>query len=160
MKSFNQFLSEENEGGTYVSVAFSKATNQKLKMFAESLNLKPIDRMHTTIVYSPIPLDIKYETIPLTGTAKITGIKYLGELTSDWRAVVLELHSKLIKERYDFYVKEHGYVSEYDEFIQHVSLAYSPPEGLDLTKVKLPDFELEIVSETTEALSKPKVDLR
>jgi hypothetical protein len=142
----------DSEPGTYVSVRFTKDTNKKLREFALSLGLKPIDKFHITVVYSPKPLGVEFGESRFNGSAKITGIDYLGDIDSEYRAVVLHVDSKEVQNLYDTYEVIHGYKHTYDEFIQHVSLAYRPPEDLDLSQVDLPDFEIEFSYVKIEAL--------
>lgn len=140
------------EPGTYVSVKFTQETNENLRDFALELGLDPIEDFHMTVVYSPKPLNIDFGKKKFNGFAKITGMEYLGELDSDHRAIVLNVHSNEVQELYNYYVEKHGYVHTYDEFIQHISLAYKPPEDLDLSSIELPDFEIQFDHIEVEAL--------
>ena len=149
MKTFKEYQ-EEQDLGTYVSVKFSSATNVNLKKYAEKLGLNPITDFHATIVYSPKALkDVvnskKDISNMLSGT--ITGIKYLGEKDSEWRAIVLTIQSNTLDTLFKKYVDKYGYINPYDKYIRHISLAYSPPEGLDLSNIVLPKFKIEFKTE-------------
>ncbi|MFK5882808.1 MAG: hypothetical protein QM489_00510 [Candidatus Izemoplasma sp.] len=156
MMDFEQFLNEEHEKGTYVSAKFSAKTNKNLKEYAESLGLDPIKDFHATIVYSIETLDLDPGKSPIKVKEKgsIVGIKYLGEKDTEWRAVVLTIKSKILKERFDHYVKAHGYKNKFPDYIQHISLAYKPPEDLKLKTIKLPSFKIEFKEEVIEHLNK------
>lgn len=147
---FKEFLNELKDVGTYISASFTEESNKQLSDYAESIGLKPMNssEFHVTIVYSPTSIDVKHGMHKLDGTAEVTGIKYLGDEDSEYRAIVLEIESKAILDRHNHYIEEHNYKHSYDSFIQHVSLQYKPEEGINLNEIELPKFKLQLESET------------
>ena len=158
--SFRELIEGKNEmpskdtDGVYMCVKFTQETNENLYDFTQFLGLDPIkpEDLHATIVYSIEPLDIPHGVKPCDGVCYPTGLKYLGEKMSKWRALVLEVQSNKLQELYDEAVQKYGYVSQYDSYVQHISLAYKPPEDLDLSDVTLPDFPIEIDKIVVEPL--------
>jgi len=158
--NFRELIEGKNEmptndtDGIYMCVKFTQETNENLYDFAKSLGLDPIEpeKLHATVVYSTDPLDMPHGAKPCNGECFTTGLKYLGEKDSKWRALVLEVQSDKLQELYDEAVEEYGYVSQYDSYVQHISLAYKPPEDLDLSDIILPDFPIEIDKIVVEPL--------
>jgi len=153
MKTLKDILNEEIRGD-YVSVGFDDITNKKLKEYAISLGLQPIENFHSTVVYSPVSLypPLIKGTSLFEDTAKVVDIKYLGDPDSEWYAVVLEIISPNTLNMHNNYMKNHNYVHNHDDYIQHISLAYAPPKNLDLGGLTLPDFSINITSKTVEYL--------
>ena len=149
--TFKDFL-KENSSGTYIAVKFSSSTNEKLEKFTKDLGLTPVEDFHCTICYSKKKLNVNYGEKDFNGNAKITGINYLGEKDSDYRAFVLEIDSPEIKKLHEKYVQEYNYEHTFDKFIQHISLAYKPDENIDIKNIELPNFNIEINKEIIETL--------
>jgi hypothetical protein len=152
MKTYKQFISEKNDG-TYVAVRFSDESNKKLKAYAESLNLKPIKDFHATIVYSPTTLDVPIGDTSFNTTLIPKSLKYLGEVGNKYRALALVVHSDDLQTRYDYYVDKKNFKSRFNSYIQHISLAYQPSEGININELPLPDFEIEVINERVEKLN-------
>jgi hypothetical protein len=134
---------------TFVCANIDEKTCQRLKAYARYIGLGEDslhEDLHATIVYSPESLGLEFTTVPLSCQLKPVGLRYLGEVGSKWRALVVEVESPVLQSRYDHYVAN-GYKPLYDTYLQHVSLAYDPPE-MDLSKVKIPCFSLGVDSET------------
>lgn len=150
---FREYLSEKSQG-TYVCARFSAESNKAIAKFAKSIGLNPMPEaeFHATIAYSEPNLGVDIGISTLKGTAEVTGIKYLGDVGSEYRAVVIEIKSKEIQERHEYYIEEHGYKHTFNSFIQHVSLQYNPKEGLNLKNIKLPIFKIDLASEEVQSL--------
>ena len=142
-----QIPTSEIGDGTYISAEFTKETNIALSKYTKSIGLKPINDFHVTLCYSVDTLNIEHNVQPIHGFAKPLSLDYLGEKGNDYRAIVLKLQSKVLNDRVKYYETEHNYKSKYPDFIAHVSLVYKPQEGLDLSKLPLPDFTLKLQSE-------------
>ncbi|URC15213.1 RNA phosphodiesterase [Paraglaciecola Antarctic GD virus 1] len=151
MKTYNQFILEK-EDGTYVAVRFSDESNKKLKVYAKSLGLEPIKDFHATIVYSTATLDVSKGENPTTDTLTPKKLMYLGEVGNKYRAIALEVNSNNLQSIFDFYVKR-GYKSKHPSFIQHISLAYAPDEGINIDDMELPDFDIEVTTIKAETLN-------
>lgn len=146
-------MPQKKADGTYVCVKFTKESGKKLYNFAKSLGLKPIPahEMHITIVYSTKKLKIKNGISGMNFSVQGSKLEYLGDKDSNWRALTLKLKSEKLQDLHDSF-KEYGYIHPYDDFIPHVSLAYQPPEDLELDKIEVPDFELDVQSMVIETL--------
>lgn len=151
MKTFKQFISEKPDG-TYVAVRFSDESNKKLKEYAESLGLTPIKDFHSTIVYSIPTLDTPKGTTKLSATLHPKKLMYLGEVGNEYRALVIEVESDELQREHDNYVDKHGYKPRFESFLKHVSLAYSPKEGINIDELPLPDFKIDVVSKYVQTL--------
>ena len=134
---------------TFICANLDQKTQKALKEYAIGIGInesKFNSDLHATIVYSEEELGLTHGTNPLSGTMKPVGLKYLGALGSKWRAIVVEVQSDVLQERYNYYLSK-GYKPRFPNYLQHISLAYEPDE-LDLSTIKLPDFDLIVCSET------------
>jgi hypothetical protein len=120
---------------TYVCGTYSAEVNDALKALATKVGIKtPAEQFHTTVVYSEKPLGIKDGTEPLDFgvPVKPTKLVYLGDVGTKWRALALVVESDPLDAIHLQYCTKFGYVPRHEHFLQHVSLGYAPPEGLDL----------------------------
>jgi hypothetical protein len=136
--------------GTYIRCLFNDETVTNLHCYAQSLgfNNPPDFEYHATVIYSPVPLEVGYETYPVNFELKCTGTQYLGE--GDWRALVVTVESEQLQTLYDYHVIR-GYNPRFPTFLQHFSLGYKP-HAVDLDSIKLPDFPL-IVNRVQSSIS-------
>jgi hypothetical protein len=140
---------------TYVCANLDEETKKKLGDYARRIGIeadKVHDPLHVTIVYSTDPLLLKHQTVPLKGVLTPVRLNYMGADESAYRALVVEVESTVLQYRYEHYVAG-GYKPRFAKYRQHVSLAYKPPEGLDVRRLPLPDFKFTVCSETIMALN-------
>jgi hypothetical protein len=154
MKSFKEYVLEKKALGLYVCVRFTQESNDKLKEYAISLGLDPIDDFHATVVYSEKPLNVPHGTLPYSDTLTPVGVRYLGDVGSEYRAVALEVTSEGLQSIFDNYVDNFGYENRFDGYLQHVSLAYKPREDIDSINSILPNFTIQVDRITVAPLKK------
>lgn len=144
--------------GTYISVKFSDKTNEALEKLRASLgiigsNIEPkMEDFHSTIIYSKTPIEVEKFKV-LTKTDSRLKIKLRLKCSIDiWdtndsgRVLVLLLNSRIIN-TYHKISKHCGGTHGFDEYDQHISLAYDLPNDfkiIDPEKYKNLDFVLEL----------------
>ncbi len=153
-------VTELGKDGTYIAVKFSRKTQNALKALAKDLgvdNTVAREKMHCTVVYSRKPF--KDFTIhgkmekPWVGKAKDLEIF---ETQSGSRALVLRFDAPELKERHEYFEKEHGATYDFDEYKIHTTLSYDVgpdwkiPKDYDVKKLV---DDMEIVEEYYEALN-------
>lgn len=89
----------------------------------EGSDLISMNRLHATIMYDKSNPDVFPTKNDKVYTAKIVGVKMLGDPTSRWRACVLELDSDSVQTRHKA-LKEAGFNHSFDDLLLHVSLCY------------------------------------
>lgn len=146
--------------GTYVAAKFSKKTKDYFKKLATALKVPeplPRDKMHVTIVYSRKPftnfsIHGKMKT-PWTGVVK--DLEIFPTQTGK-RALVLRFDCPELKERHEYFKKEHGATYDYDEYKIHATLSYDVGDEWQIPKdVKPSDIveSIELDEEYYEPLS-------
>ena len=126
IKTFSQFLAEEEASkGTYSSLVLSEKSKQKLHAWVKSqdiTNSAEADSYHCTINYSrkavPAIAELK-PTLPIK--AKVKGWDLLGP-AGEKNVLVLLLDSSAATDLFKE-TKELGAISDYPEFIVHVTIA-------------------------------------
>jgi hypothetical protein len=137
---------------TYVCVNFTDATNLNLTNLALKAGIKEVNQdLHATLVYSSTPLEVQLATVPQSYNMKPIGYRYIGMVGSKWRTLAMVVESKQFQHRFEYYLTK-GYKPRFPKFLQHISLAYEPPEGLDLSKLDLPTWHIEVASETVKKI--------
>ena len=145
----------------YGNLKVTSETAEKLadycrtKLGVESNNK---DDFHCTFIYSRetatseelmdlgAQIDSQISTIPVI--ARATGIQRLGD------SIALTLDSELI-ESFFIQAQELGASYDYESYICHLSLFYTPDKGIDIDDVTLPDFPIkfdrcEVIMSTDE----------
>lgn len=89
----------------------------------EGADLIPINRLHSTIMYDKRNPDVYPTKNDKVYTAKVVGVKMLGDPGSRWRACALELDSPAVQARHKE-LKESGFQHSFDGLLLHVSLCY------------------------------------
>lgn len=89
----------------------------------EGTDLIPMNRLHSTIMYDKRNPDVFPTKNDKVYTAKIVGVKMLGDPGSRWRACALELESPAVQDRHKE-LKEAGFEHSFDDLLLHVSLCY------------------------------------
>lgn len=89
----------------------------------EGTDLIPMNRLHATIMYDKRNPEVFPTKNDKVYTAKIVGVKMLGDPTSRWRACALELDSDSVQKRHKELL-EAGYQHSFDTLLLHVSLCY------------------------------------
>lgn len=153
-------ITELGKDGTYIAVKFSRNTQNKLKALATELgvdNTVQREKMHCTIVYSRKP----FKDFTIHGKMKEPWIGTPTKLEifptqSGSRALVLRFDCPEMKERHEYFNKEHGAQYDYDEYKIHTTLSYDVGPDWQIPKnfdVKKFIDNIEVVEEYYEALN-------
>ena len=140
-KTFRQFfLESRHSSGTYVAVIPDAASMKKLVKWSKKAKIQnPIkeDDYHTTVVYSRkgIP-KAKKHVINFPINAKIKEWKLFGD---NQNCLVALLDCPQLKKEFDTYTKAYGAVSDYPEYLPHITFSYDFVGDLPDS---LPDFEI------------------
>lgn len=159
-KSFKEFCNEseneaENEAenevedkvGTYVSVKVKNNAELYDWFSAQGVDVVPEDELHCTISYSRKVFDhIPNEEEVVITPEQLIGIESLG----DEGAIVLKFDSNELQDRFKTCMDEFA-TYDYDTYIPHITITYNGKD-LDLSKIKLPDFDIILTEETVEPL--------
>ena len=159
-KSFKEFCNEseneyenelegelEDKVGTYVLVKVKNNAELHDWFSAQDIDVVPEDELHCTISYSRKVFDhtVNKEEIIIT-PEQLIGIEPLG----DEGAIVLKFESDELQDSFQTCMDE-GATYDYDTYIPHISITYNGKD-LDLSKIKLPDFDIVLTEETVEPL--------
>jgi 2'-5' RNA ligase len=133
-----QILEKLFAKGVYISL---KPVNGSSVVFKKYIRdnvpeLTPTPDPHLTLIYSKKKFDgtVKVQNYEATGTVK--GFSIFGQ--NGDRALVAEIESKDIMDRNAKLVKDYGFISDFDEYKPHITLAYDVPEDFDVNS--LPKF--------------------
>lgn len=145
--------------GTYASVSFDKETQEAVKKYQDENGISnpvPVDKLHTTLLYSRKHLP-EYEATgdldePMVGTVKGFDVwdsqaSGKGEKT---KCLVLEYNCECLTKRHKSLMDEHEATYDYDEYKPHITMSYDFDGDVD----KLPKFtdNINITKETGEDL--------
>lgn len=128
MKTFNEFLNEQQEGSLYVSRNLLNQAEVHSWAMAQGFHTT-IPDMHVTIVYSRTSVDWSI-TKPQTNILTVTypdkrSVEQLGE------AWVMKIYSpELIKRWQEF--RSYGASWDHDGYNPHVTISYSKPEKMPI----------------------------
>lgn len=150
LKTFEEFCNEAEETtniGTYVSVKV-KNNEELYNWFKEqNVDMVPMEELHCTISYSRK----EFQHIPNTEEVTITPAQLIKiEPLGDEGAVVLKFNSDEMQDRFQKCMSE-GAMYDYDTYIPHITITYNGKD-LDLSKIKLPNFDIILTGETVEPL--------
>lgn len=133
--------------GTYVSVKVKN--NDEFYNWFLSQGVEPLNKsdLHCTIAYSKK----EFERIPnkkeiIINPNQLMKIEPLG----DEGAIVLKFNSDEMQNRFDECIKS-GATFDYDSYKPHITITYNG-KGLDLSSLKLPNFNIVLNDETVEPL--------
>jgi hypothetical protein len=147
IKSFKEWLNEEENTGTYVSMKV-KNKEELYDWFADqNVEVVPEDELHCTVSYSRKVFEHNVNEDEVI----ITPDQFIGiELLGDEGAVVLKFNSDKMQDRFNQCMRE-GATYDYNEYIPHITLTYNGKD-LDLSKLELPIFDIVLYNETVEPL--------
>lgn len=150
MIGFKMFISEE-KSKKYVAVQYDNDTQKKLRAWAkengfdltakydgEKQREEDFD-FHTTIFFSTTEHDLANGKSKTSGSAKVVDILMLG-VNND--IPVLKIESDSIWNIRKYFADKYGMKDAWDEYKPHVSVSYSKDNLPEMSKVKLPDFDL------------------
>lgn len=148
------YLREEHQEGLYVAAFFSDETNNLLAGYCSKNNIPnsvPAPSLHTTIVYSRVPV-LGFEPnhtleVPVNTTyAKLD----VWETQAGPKCLVLHFFSPYLHIRFQEAMSL-GATYDFDEYKPHVTLSYDIGD-LDHTKLPAITFPLVIAGEYSESL--------
>lgn len=155
MISFKDFLYKgESQEGSYVGLRYDEKSCKAIIKLAKEIGIRdimPKSELHTTLIYSRIPL-IGYEIPENTSIyANTKCIKRLGGLT------VIELSSKEMEERQRHLIHDCRGMSDFGYYIPHITLSKVPQDiDYDTINAGFVEFEVHAVKEYYETLNMEK----
>lgn len=151
MMDFKNF--KKYEDGVYISVNLSPSSTVELNAYMqENLSTFKINKsLHCTLIYSQKPLknEVQIEEYDAFGTFK--GFSLFGP---DKNILVLELDCDTLVERNKELVQKYNFISDFDEYKPHVTLAYEITKDFNLDVLPEIGFEVQFCCETIEPLDK------
>jgi 2'-5' RNA ligase len=141
---------ERRKTGTYVSCDFSLNSAKLLSEWCiENSIPDPLEKRHyhTTILYSRSNVPnaqsiLDSVTIPIE--LSIIGFKLFdSEDNPDANALVLEFSAPYLVKIHQQLIAAGG-THDYDDYTPHVTVSYKAPRDFDLTKLKLPKFQIMV----------------
>jgi len=123
-------MKTEQEAGTYAGVTFAPTTITAFKNFIKKYkipNATPIEKLHTTLLYSRKPLpNYKPETHinpPYVGTPENFEIWKTRDTESN--CLILKYNCPGLIKRHNALMKEHEATFDFKDYIPHVTLSYN-----------------------------------
>ena len=161
MKTFKQYIKENEESeenteihfpnGVYIAVTPDEATINAIKEYQKKYlkQHKINEELHCTLIYSQKPHVDEIESNSYQATATFNQFELFGPKSN---ILVIELISKELEARNNKLVQEHGFISDYNEYKPHITLAYDV-EGLDLNSLPPIEFSMTLQDEYVEPLN-------
>lgn len=140
-KMFLETSSNYYKGGVYVVVLPDDKTNKSLQEY-QSQNLQNENvntKLHSTLIYSAKPQKEKVICSNTVHNAKFDGFDLFGD---DKNILVMKLKCKSLSDRNEELTNDYGFISDYDSYNPHITLAY---DVKDMNLEDLPKFEGDIV---------------
>lgn len=145
-KNFSKF-----KDGIYISVDVDGFTQENLNQYMKE-NLKGIQKsksLHCTLIFSQKPLkeEVETEEYSTSGT-----FKYFSLFGPEKDVLVIELDCEKLIERNKELVEKYGFISDFDEYKPHLTLAYNVPKDFDINTLPGIDFKINFHNEHVEPL--------
>jgi len=137
-------------GGVYISVKLSEETEALVKEYQEKY-LKGVDineELHLTLIYSKQPEVNEIEPAEYTAVGTFQEFNLFGEKSD---TLVAEINSFDLLRRNEILTQEYKFISDFDEYKSHVTLAYGV-ENIDINSLPPMDFGFTFENETVEQL--------
>lgn len=118
-------MNSENNG-TYIAIKYDNLSSRKIINLCKSFglpNIVPIDKLHTTIIYSTVHADNPLIDAESTYNSFIDKLDIFVSSSGIKCLVALLDSSKLIARNKEL-TDKYGFVSDYPEYIPHVTLSY------------------------------------
>ncbi len=145
-----KILEKNYPDGVYISVEVSEETKKNIHGYMDKHlhGFKKHDDIHCTIIYSNKPMDVNIKTEEYTTEATFEKFSLFGE---EKNTLVMEINCPKLQERNKELMKEYGFVSDFPEYLTHVTLSY---DASNVTVSKLPsfDFPITLLNETVSPL--------
>ena len=146
-KKFSEYLDNSLKKGlfkegVYISIDLDKESNRVFKDIQKTFKsfTELEEELHCTIIYSKKPCICEVQTLEkdATITAKFKGYSLFG---SENDILVAEIESKELRERYEYLMTKHDFISDYREYKPHITLAFNYKDKLD----DLPTINTDII---------------
>lgn len=160
MKTFKQYIKENEEyeetikypDGVYIGVKMTEesaiALSKYMSKYLSGYNkVKPED-MHSTLIYSQKPHVDEIE--PKSYQVTTTFLRF-SKFGKDGESLVIELYSPELIRRNEELVREHKFISDFDEYKPHVTLIYDA-QDIDINSIPPIDFVLNFEKEYVKFL--------
>ena len=171
LRTFSEFISEgfevsnkpdgtgENDKpeifypeGVYISVKLSEETEALVKEYQEKYlkgqDIVDINSLHCTLIYSKQPEVNEIEPAEYTAVGTFQEFNLFGEKSD---TLVAEINSFDLLRRNEILTQEYKFISDFDEYKSHVTLAYGV-ENIDINSLPPMDFGFVFENETVEQL--------
>jgi len=161
MRTFRQYVneelaqSEENieinyPDGVYIAVSPDESTAVAIQKYQEKYlkQYKVNDELHCTLIYSQKPHVDIIEPASYSAVATFESFELFGPKQD---TLVIKLNSKELERRNELLSEENGFISDYDEYKAHITLAYGI-ENIDLNSLPAIEFSMTLQDEYVEAL--------
>jgi len=150
MGVFKDIINENYPGGVYVAMKPTPDTLSKIESYIEA-NLKDLeinDEIHCTLIYSKKALKSEVRTLNYLSEATFQSFDLFGP---DKNILVIKLESRDLIRRNNSLTSRYNFISDFDEYQPHVTLAYNC-EDIDIEKLPPLDFTLFFADEYVEPL--------
>lgn len=138
---------DKKSNGTYVSMNVKNGEDIYDWFIKQGVCMESPNNLHCTVSYSRK----EFKHTPNMKNVIINPSNFIGiEPLGDDGAIVLKFNSDDMQERFNKCMTE-GATYDYDSYIPHITLTYYGKD-LDLSKIKLPNFDLVLGNETLEPL--------
>lgn len=140
-KMFLETSSNYYKGGVYVAVLPDEKTTEALQKYQSQYlqNVNVNTELHTTLIYSAKPQKEQVQCSDAIHEAKFNGFDLFGD---DKDILVMKLKCKSLLDRNEKLTHDYGFISDYDSYNPHITLAYGV-KGVNLED--LPKFDSTIV---------------
>lgn len=151
MKTFKEFLKEETDNtvlypnGVYIAVRPDESTTIAIKEYQEKfIKQHEINEdLHCTLIYSQKPQIEEVQTESYFATCTFDSFDLFGPKKD---TLVLRLNSSELERRNKLLSNKYGFISDYDEYKPHITLAYGVA-NIDLNSLPPIEFMMVLTNE-------------
>ena len=124
--------------GVYVSLKLVNGSEDVFKKYIEDNvpELTPSPDPHLTLIYSKQKFDGEVKISDYEVTGEVKGFSIFGQ--NGDKVLVAEIESNDIKDRNKKLVDDYDFISDFDEYKPHITLAYDVPDDFNISV--LPKF--------------------
>ena len=161
MRTFGQYVNEElaqseedtevnYPSGVYIAVSPDEITTDAIQKYQEKYlkQYKVNNELHCTLIYSQKPHVDIIEPASYSAIATFESFELFGPKQD---TLVIKLNSKELERRNKLLSEENGFISDYDEYQPHITLAYGI-ENIDLNSLPAIEFSMTLQDEYVEPL--------
>ncbi len=130
-KKISKLIEEADDrypGGIYVEAKLDPGALQKIWGLLKKIgfkNMLPVNRAHTTIIYSKRAPDSTFHQTPINGFAEPSHFEIFGGNRGKPYLLVLVLKSKELHRKHNYYMKEYNLKHDYGKnYKPHITIVY------------------------------------